>query len=519
MIINATTEGKAQVIGGWWAYTNGTSWWSGVRLVGWISQNKDTLKTTLYTKWQRNQYNYYPFWLDVHEYSVTFGGQTKKNNFKLAQVESNGVYDLTTAQSFTVSHNSETGEYTGTLNAKGYYTWDSFDTDFTITFPTISVSPSPSPEPQPVEPDPPTPLEFDNNPRFYIYSDGNLVYGAGIKGYDVLRPRLSLEVNKAGSLTFDIPVSSEMYNQISKLKSTVEVRQGNEVLFRGRLLNTKRTMMNTITCYCEGFLSWLNDISFSPYTFTGQARDLLKQYLAQYNARASANRQITYKYSDISANVSVETKDYSNAWKEVKGVLIDGVGGYVVPYLTSSETGVQWLSTYGTSTSQVIQFGKNLLDLEEYIDASEIFTAVRPLGKSIDGTRVSLTEGFVTDSMAIDTFGRIERTVIFDEVTTESALQSVATEYLRTGVQTALTMKLKAVDLHLLDVDVERIRLGNSVRSVSVPHGIDAYFMCMKMDIDMEHLKNSEYTFGSTRRTISELTDASYKKYVITEGA
>lgn len=364
-----------------------------------------------------------------------------------------------------------------------------------------------------------TPISVDNNPKFYIYADNQLVYGAGIDGYYVLNPKITLEINKAGSLKFDIPIGSEMYNRIQKLKTTVEAKQGNEVLFRGRLLNTKRAINNTLSYYCEGFLSWMIDISSAPYTFSGLASQLFQNYLTEYNSRASENRQIVFIDSDVSNSVAIVQDDYSTTWEQIKKVMIDGVGGYVVPYLTDSVTGVRFLTEYGASTSQVIQFGKNMLDFEEYIDASQIFTAVQPFGKKINDQRIGLSEGFVKDDNAINTFGRIERTVFFDEIETESALRTAAQNYLNTGLQSAMTMTIKAVDLHLLDVDTDRIRLGDSVRVVSVPHGIDASFLCTKMEIDFAHPQNTVYTFGATQRTISELTYTGYNKYIITEGA
>lgn len=532
--LTATTESNPQVIETWTSYwyPHSAQYWQ-LQLVAWISQDTTNRTTTVYYKWRIYQYGYYPYWDDSHPYKVSFGGESSSVSFKMPQSKSDGTRDMCTAKTLgTFSHDSN-GDLSGTFRYQGarcagylynsstYVDFSTFDESASGSVPSITV-PEPTPEPTPTpdpEPDPPTPLEFDNDPRYYIYADGNLVYAAGVEGYYVTNPKLTLEVNKAGSLTFDIPVGSEMYNQISKLKTTVECRQGNEVLFRGRLLNTKRNMMNTITCYCEGFLSWMNDIVLTPYTRSNmQARDLLKLFLTWYNSRASENRKIVYKYSDISANVSIESTSHSNCWEQIKKVLIDGVGGYMVPYLTSEETGIQWLSTYGATTSQVIQFGSNIKDFEEYIDASQIFTAVRPYGKEINGSRIGLSEEFVKDDDAISVFGRIERTVFFDEITTESALRTSATSYLRTGIQSAMTMTLKAIDLHLLDVEVERIRLGDSVRTVSVPHQIDAYFLCTKMMIDMAHPQNSVYTFGVTQRTISELTNTSYNRYIISEG-
>lgn len=524
--LTATTGNNPQTIAVW-KVTNGSYWWQ-LKCVAWISQNASNLTTTIYYKWQVEQWNYWPYWLDSHVYTLSLAGQSSSVSFSLPQSTSNGTRDMCSAQTLgTFGHNSTTGAFNGTFRFQGAYTWSTFDYSEAMTLPTIAIpkppSPEPSPEPEPTpepEPDPPTPIEFDNDPRYYIYADGELVYAAGVDGYEVLNPKLSLEVNKAGSLKFDVPVTSKMYDSINKLKTTVEARQGNEVLFRGRLLNTKRSINNTRSLYCEGFLSWMVDISFQPYTFNGQARDLLKQLISRYNSRASENRQVTYKYSDISSKVTVERKDYSTAWKEVKDILIDGVGGYIVPYLTSEETGIQWLSTYGASTSQVIQFGGNLLDFEEYIDASEVFTAVLPFGKEVSGSRIHLSgDGFVVNDTAVNMFGRIERTVFFDEITTESALREAAETYLRVGLQAAISITIKAVDLHLLDVDTERIRLGDSVRVVSVPHEIDAFFLCTKIDIDIAHPQNTVYTFGATQRTISELTNPTYNRYIITKGA
>lgn len=524
MRITATSEKKPQVIGEYYAYTQGNDWYSGVRLVAWISQNVNVNpgKTTLYFKWQRNQYNYWAYDINSNNYSVSIAGTEKKDKFSLPDVQKNGAYDLTKPQSITLTHAAD-GTYSGTLSVAGYKPWETFTDSISVVLPTITVVIPEDPDEPTPDAEPPAPLEFDGIPYYSIYADDELVYAAGIDGYDVINPRLSLEISKAGSLKFDIPVGSEMYGKLNKLSTTIEVRQGNEPIFRGRLLNTRRSFNNTLSCYCEGFLSWLNDIVFLPMSepFSGQARDLLKVYLERYNSRASDNRKIEYIYSDVSAKISVQTEDYSTAWNDIKKVLIDGVGGYLVPYLTDEVTGLQWLSTYGTNDSQVIRFGENLLDFEEYIDASNVFTAVRPLGKKVNDQRIGLTGGssFVWDAAAVAMFGRIERTAIFDEITDPAVLRTAGEEYLRTGLQVATSLNLKAADLHLLKADVDKIRVGNALRVVSTPHEIDAFFVCSKADLNLGDPGKNEYTFGATQRTISELTNADYDKYVITEGA
>lgn len=536
--LTATTESNPQVIDYWtrYWYSGSSQYWQ-LQCVAWISQDSTNKTTTIKYKWRVVQSGYYPHWDDSHVYTLSFGGKSDSVSFSLPQNKSDGIRDMCSARTLgTITHDSD-GELSGTFDFSvavcgGYYSngspaqWTTTSESLSGSVPPFTPSePEPTP-PTPVdpEPDPPIPLEFDNDPHYYVYCDGELVYSAGIEGREILDPVLTLEVNKAGSFVFDLPVGTEMYGQISKMKSTIEVLQGNEILFRGRLLNTKRNISNTISCYCEGFLAWLNDMTTAPYRYpmsgsSGQARDFLKQIISGYNLRASDNRKLTYVYSDISAKITVESEEYVSLWHEVKRIFIDGIGGYIVPYLTAEQTGIQWLSTYGKTTSQVIQFGKNLLDFEEYIDASQIFTSVRPVGKKVNGSRISLPEMFVNDTDAIERFGRIERIAIFDEITDVSALRNAASEYLRKGIESATTMTLKAADMHLIDTSTERIRLGDSVRTVSVPHGIDAFFICTKTKLKLDHPKDSEYTFGYSPRRISDLTDASYSKYVITEGA
>ena len=529
MKITATVEKNAQQIGGWWNYdpnpshkdADGQRWWDGVRLVGWISQNKSNLTTVLYLKWQRYRYNYYPYSNDRHTYSVGHGGSHWDAIFALTQSISNATIDLTGKGTLTFQHSSSTGEGGGTLSVSGYKCWENFTASIAVDFPAFDVSPSPEPEPPEPEPEPepPAPIVVDNNPRYYIYADGNLVYAAGIEGYEILNPKLTLEVNKAGSLTFEIPVGSEMHNNITLMKATIDCMQGNEVLFRGRVLSTKRNIWNTITYYCEGFLSWFVDMSSDPWSRTNiSARELMSTMMGWYNGRASANRQIEFLYSDISANVSFSITNFTNYWELIKEIFIDGVGGYIVPYLTPTITGFQWLSSYSMTSEQVIQFGTNLLDFSESIDASDIYTSVRPYGKEVDGRRVSVTGTFINDEDAEAIYGHIERVVIFDEITTESALRSAAESYLRMGSTLAMSLSISAVDLHLLNPNIDRLRVGDSVRVISVPHNIDAYFLCTKAVMDLQDASNTVFTLGATQRTISELTDPSYKKFVITEG-
>ena len=70
-----------------------------------------------------------------------------------------------------------------------------------------------------------------------------------------------------------------------------------------------------------------------------------------------------------------------------------------------------------------------------------------------------------------------------------------------------LSLTCNAVDLNMVDVDIERIKLGDSIRVVSKPHGMDRYFPVTALTIDLQNPQNNTVTLGtSVKAGISERT-------------
>ena len=67
-----------------------------------------------------------------------------------------------------------------------------------------------------------------------------------------------------------------------------------------------------------------------------------------------------------------------------------------------------------------------------------------------------------------------------------------------------MTIELTAVDLHLVDVDIDRIVLGDMVRVVSVPHGLDRYMMVTKREYDLLDPANDRIVLGDTIQSLTE---------------
>ena len=65
------------------------------------------------------------------------------------------------------------------------------------------------------------------------------------------------------------------------------------------------------------------------------------------------------------------------------------------------------------------------------------------------------------------------------------------------------SITITAIDLHLLDVDIERCKVGDHIRVVSEPHGIDEEMMVLRIELDIQQPQNSRLTLGATKVTLA----------------
>ena len=347
---------------------------------------------------------------------------------------------------------------------------------------------------------------------YTIYADGNVLYSPFLveDGYCVLSPKLTVELNKSGSLSFVMPPTNVMYDSIQKLKSIITVTQDDEEIFRGRVLYDEKDFYNRKNVYCEGELSFLVDSVVRPYSFQGGVTELFTKYLNNHNSQVDPDKQFQVgivTVTDPNDYITRESSDYPNLLDEMKAKLVDLLGGYLRPRPENNIRYLDYVTDYGTVSDQIIEFGVNLLDLTEYISAEDVFTVLIPLGATQEDesgntssrlTIESVNGGldYIEDETAIALFGRIWKTNQWDDVTLPSNLLTKGKAFLKSGIEMAVSLSISAVDLHLINVDTERIRLGDYVRVVSVPHKLDNYFLCSKIEIDLVNPDNTKYTLG-----------------------
>lgn len=104
---------------------------------------------------------------------------------------------------------------------------------------------------------------------------------------------------------------------------------------------------------------------------------------------------------------------------------------------------------------------------------------------------------------AVQKYGWIGGTYENTDVTTKEQLIAKSIVALKNQISPKRTIEIKAVDMHLINPDMNPIRIGEYVRVRSKPHSLDSYFLCTSIDLDLNNPENSKYTLGTTFDTLT----------------
>ena len=366
---------------------------------------------------------------------------------------------------------------------------------------------------------------------YTIYVDNNLIYSPTLieDGYYAVRPQLKMELNLTSTLEFGLPSGAVGYNSINKLKSIVKVYDDDVRVFRGRCLSDELTMMKQKEIYCEGELGFLQDSVVRAYSFSGTVEQYFTFLINGHNAQVESSKQFrvgTVTVGDDEDTITRASGSYLSTFDEINEQLINPLGGYIVPRY-EIENGVEveyldYLSDSGGQNSQVIEFGENLLDFSQKLDGGEIFTVLIPLGAS-KGTKkgverrltiasVNSNRDYLEDATGIATFGRITKSMVWEDVKKASVLKAKGQRALASGANIIPQIELSAVDMHTLNVNIDAIKLGEYNRVISAPHGVDAWFQCTRMSLDFENPEQSQYSFGVAPKTLTTINNSANSK-------
>lgn len=349
-----------------------------------------------------------------------------------------------------------------------------------------------------------------------IGGNENTIFYPGSADYTLVSAVLQLKVGSAGEFDFTLPINHPRYDDIVR-NSIVTVYEDGAEIWRGDIRDITQNFDKSLNVYCLEDLAWLGDETVNMTSITTETYlERFTNSLATYNTAQNIKRQFTQGV--LTSRTGTDICRWQPEWEMTyldclrTFIADDGFvrirrvtsGGVVTRYLD-----IVRLEDYGQQASQKIQFGSNLLDFVKDIDTTNFINVLYPYGAETEtplyGDQMARLVGDpIQNDDSIAAFGRRARTVVFE---TESIanLNRLALAYLNRYSQPNMKLEIKAIDLGNIDA-VTRLHLGDSVRIVARPFGIDQWEYVTKQNLDLLNLANNKIELSSTVQVRTSLT-------------
>lgn len=336
----------------------------------------------------------------------------------------------------------------------------------------------------------------------------------------LISPTCKTAVNKAGLLTFSVPLTHPHTDKIAKLDTVVTLWQDDAILFRGRALNDEWDLRGTRKIEVEGELAYLND-SVQPLTVYHDMT--VAAYFAKlielHNAQVDESRRFTVGQVTVTNSTDnvYRQSDYESTMDALQDKLLDRLGGYlVIRYGTDGTRYLDYLKEYGNVNSQRITASTNLLDMLHTVRGEDIATAIIPLGAQLDEDKVGTVtprltiaaandgKDYIYDADAVAKWGWIYKVVVHNDITLAENLLRAGYADLEAAKYLQGSIEVDAVDLHLVDSSVERIKLGDMILFSTPGNATPISMLVSRIDLPVDEPGDATYTLGTSYKTMTE---------------
>lgn len=352
---------------------------------------------------------------------------------------------------------------------------------------------------------------------YRVYCNNSPLYDLRDEDLVLISPIVKIGENTAGSFEFSILPKHPHYEEVNELTSVITAYDGDEEIFCGRVVEITKDLYNRKKVICEGELAYFNDSIQRPARYQGlTVRGYLETLVNIHNQQVK-NQGIdkTFKVGAVTVqdknDYVYKYTNWESTLEVIKTDLLKTYGGYLRIRKENGVRYLDYLADYPNTNTQVIEFGSNLLNFTHDMVASDIVTAVIPLGARLeDVTEVEGLDAYLTikdvnggvdyvySQEAVKSYGWIFKTVKWDDVHVADNLLRKGKEYLSDIQFAQITLTVSAVDLHMLHVDMERIKVLDEIRVTSSPNGLDRFFPVSEMTIYLDKPSNNKLTLGTS---------------------
>lgn len=347
-----------------------------------------------------------------------------------------------------------------------------------------------------------------------VYFDDQTAYDSRLEDYALLGLKVTAALNKGGTAEITLPPGHPAYGSFTSYRTIVTVYRDDLLLFRGRVLYPEYDFYNRMKLTCEGERCFFQDAVMRPYLYQDSPEAVFTDIIGLYNAQVEAAKQFqvgTVTVTDANDYIRLESESAEQVADTIDK-LVERCGGYIV--FTTNSAGrrvVNWYESLGYQSSQVIEFGENLLDYSRTQASTDLATRIIPYGAKDEetGERVtieSVNDGldFIEDTEALTLRGVIARPVFWDDVTLPENLLTKAQQYLETSKMIITTLELSAVDLSIIDKDIDTFQVGDLIKVKSGPHGVNDDFLLQERVYDLLDPAQDKVTLGKDKATLTD---------------
>ncbi len=343
----------------------------------------------------------------------------------------------------------------------------------------------------------------------------------------ILDPEVTLEANEISSFTFTVPVSNPFYDKLELKKPVVSIEEDGREIFMGYITEMEKNFELDMEVTCESEFGYLQDRDCRVENKFYTAAELLALALT---VEDDPEEHVGFKGEGkvfLPGNVTIEkpesdtdkeTKAISDCWSVLTNSLTGKYGGYLrlrkeikmVDGVRVYTRYLDYLAKLNDKTDQVIELGKNLLDISYYIKAGDIVNSVKAYGWYKSGWLIWETTNPISreayNGKSIKKYGLCQRVLVVEGTdSTEDSLLKKATDELKKYSGFTGSVQINAADLCDIGVDTDRLDFMKETYVLSEPHGIDDWLPCTKEVIPLHELDQKDFTFGATTAKLSSL--------------
>lgn len=355
----------------------------------------------------------------------------------------------------------------------------------------------------------------------------------------LISAKITKAVNSVDKFEFTCLPDNLAYTDSKPFLTRIEV-WSETMLFKGRVLSSTTEMTTegklSREVVCESELGYLHDTyqEYGKWQNISPA-DFFRKIIDIHNAQVESYKRFKVGRCDVTdPNNSIYryTADETSTYDTLSDKLIKRLGGELQLRYEADGTYIDYLKTTAIKGNQKIALSKNLRSLKRSISTEDIITVLKPLGKTLDTgetesdsdaskprlTIASVNGGskWLRDEAKIAEFGIQEGVEIWEDVTEASNLLRKGREFLASQKTAQVQYQLSAIDLALIDKQVDDFRCGNLYHVFNPIMAIDADLRVVGQSLDLVDVASSTLTIGN--RFLSQEELAYQRRKEIEEG-